>query len=513
MLSEQLSHRIEYGAYFTTINSIVVKASNEFFYLSGYSVDETIGKNVSELYEMIRLNIDSLSLNENRSYYIFDSKLNSIEVDILIESNNYSNEITYFLIRKEAQSLGEKLPIFERLYLDNRSGVAVFAMPDRILLKANQTYLDFFDKPFNSRETTYGRKVDEFVTGWDLSPFKGFWDQVIKTKQSLYIDEYSFPHFEKGITYWDGSLIPIVYNEQLKYVVEITNDITDKVTYRNLIEQQSQIIKEEKQKAERALKMQEEFFSFISHEFKTPLTVAMSATQFLELTCKDTLSDMGKKYLRKIHQSSLQQLRLVNNLLDITRADTGYLKFHNRNVDIVTVTKAIVDSIALLAKEKKIDVKFSSTISELIMAIDDEKYERIILNLLSNAIKFTDVKGNIYVKLSKKKGEFCIRVIDEGVGIPKDKQNIIFERFGQVNNSLTRASEGTGIGLCLVKLLVNSLGGTIELDSEVGKGSVFTILLPITIADDFEESNNDLMNDRLARAVNIEFSNVYLNYQ
>lgn len=268
---------------------------------------------------------------------------------------------------------------------------------------------------------------------------------------------------------------------------------------------------EEKNAMERLMKLQEEFFSFISHEFKTPINITMTAIQAMKSICKDELSSKAFKYINKINTSALQQLRLVNNLLDITRAEAGYLKTEKRNEDIVNMTKLIVDSVSLYAREKGVGLRFVTDLTELVIGIDDEKYERILLNLLSNAIKFTPKGKTVTVKVKIKNDYLSIAVKDNGIGIPEDKQRFIFNKFSQVDNTLIRNSEGTGIGLCLVKLLVNILGGEIYLKSSVGKGSTFEILLPMgTVSEeDSSSSSFNLSDDRLIQAINVEFSNIY----
>jgi signal transduction histidine kinase len=262
---------------------------------------------------------------------------------------------------------------------------------------------------------------------------------------------------------------------------------------------------------EKILKTQEEFFSYIAHEFKTPLTVTYSALQLLDYFCEDELSERAKRFVNKIRQSSLQQLRLVNNLLDITKADSGYLKLNRKNYDIVFMTEAIVNSVLTITKEKGMDIIFSSMVSKKNILIDDEKYERILLNLLSNAIKFTPSGKNIYVDLFIENNYVNVRIKDEGEGIPIDKQEIIFDRFGQVNNGLIRSGEGTGIGLCLAKILAKALDGDISLKSEPGKGSEFTIQIPVvtTSSTNNEKPIHDALEDRLVQSVNVEFSSIY----
>ena len=255
-----------------------------------------------------------------------------------------------------------------------------------------------------------------------------------------------------------------------------------------------------------------EFFSYMVHEFKTPLTVINAAVQALEIICKDELTDKSRSFIRKIWQNSLRQLRLVNNLLEIMKAESGYLKEKRNNMDIVLATEAITQSVMLYAEEKGVRVSFTSTVPNKLISIDDEKYERIMLNLLSNAIKFTPQGKNITVEFSQAESVLCIKVKDEGVGIPAEKQGLIFEMFGQVDSSLTCETEGTGIGLALVKLLVNSMSGEVSVESKEGIGSTFTVILPEYEPSEEQSGGHSIItgDSRLIQATTIEFSNIYL---
>ena len=197
--------------------------------------------------------------------------------------------------------------------------------------------------------------------------------------------------------------------------------------------------------------------------------------------------------------------------MDISKADSGYLKLNRKNFDIVFLTKVILNSVTSFAKDKGIDILFTSSVSQKNILIDDEKYERILLNLLSNAIKFTLKGKTIHVELNIE-DTVNITVRDEGVGIPKDKYNVIFNRFGQVSDGLIRNTEGTGIGLSLAKILANALGGDITFKSQEGIGSEFTIQLPdiLTIESSEDKLIQETIEDRLVQSINVEFSNIYL---
>jgi len=301
---------------------------------------------------------------------------------------------------------------------------------------------------------------------------------------------------------------------------ELTTDflfMSDSLQVREtVLKQQQELLlkaeKDQREALEKSLIMKDEFISLLSHEFKTPLNVIYSAIQLIEHMYFNQIPDRVKGLIGNIKQNTFRQLRLANNLLDITRLNAGQYKLNKKYIDIVFLTKVITQSIKVYANQKNIELSFKSNVTCKNICIDDEKYERIILNILSNAIKFTDKGGKIAVILNeiRRTDMIQIKVQDSGIGIPKDKQELIFERFGQVDSNLSRRSEGTGIGLSLVKLLVDILGGTIEVESKYGVGSTFIITLPVENAEMGNECEPSLDDDnRLISEINIQFSDIY----
>lgn len=258
-----------------------------------------------------------------------------------------------------------------------------------------------------------------------------------------------------------------------------------------------------------------EFFSNISHELRTPLNGLISTLQLLSMHLREnTILDQSNKIARYsgiMRQNSYRLLRLVNNMIDITRIDTGFLDLSLQNCNIVSIIEDITMSVAEFVGDKKIALIFDTDIEEKIMAFDPDKIERIMLNLLSNAIKFIKNNGQINVNLYDRDGKILITVRDTGIGIPEDKLGMIFERFRQVDKSLTRNHEGSGMGLSLVKSLVEMHGGKICVSSELGKGSEFSVELPSTVLPEDNSSNkvNDFVKRDNYEKVCIEFSDIY----
>ena len=262
-------------------------------------------------------------------------------------------------------------------------------------------------------------------------------------------------------------------------------------------------------------KMQQEFFANISHELRTPLNLIFGSLQLIKSVEKEVLEKRNSlnKYIDIIDQNSKRLLKLVDNLIESTRMKCGYYEYNPKNYDIVSFVENISMSVADFAKQNNIDLIFDTNVEEKIMAFDLEKLERIMLNLLSNSIKYNKAQGQIEVLLNDCNDTFVITVKDTGVGIPSDKLMYIFERFRQVENRFNKSTEGSGIGLSLVKDLIEIQGGTIEVKSELGVGSEFIIKLPVKILSD--DSNIDKVyfnNDYhdLVKRMNIEFSDIYI---
>jgi len=265
-------------------------------------------------------------------------------------------------------------------------------------------------------------------------------------------------------------------------------------------------------------KLRSEFFANISHEFRTPLNIILNSIQLFDIYIKNDHDDDSRmiKHLNSMKQNCSRLIRLINNLIDMSRIDAGFYNLNKKEYNIVNVVEDITLSVADFIKSKGLQLEFNTNVQEKFMECDPDIIERIMLNLLSNAVKFTKNDGRINVNIYDDKDKIIISVKDNGIGIQKDKQELIFQRFRQVDKSLTRSHEGSGIGLSLVKSFVELHGGTIRVESEYGKGSEFIIVFP---ALEKEESCNnaldeaaatvDRLSDSRIETINVEFSDIY----
>lgn len=257
-----------------------------------------------------------------------------------------------------------------------------------------------------------------------------------------------------------------------------------------------------------------EFTANIAHELRTPLNVIIGALQVMDLYKKSYKNkseiEFFKKYFETIEHNSFRLLRLVNNIVDVSKIDAGFFELCLGKQDIVSVIENITLSIVPYTESKKVNLIFDTSIEEKIINCDAEKIERIMLNLLSNAAKFTREGDEIRVTLEEEKNYVVIHVKDSGIGIPKDKLQLIFERYRQINNCAAKNSQGSGIGLSLVKSLVELHKGSISVHSKLGRGTEFIIRLPSNLKaenEDFQDAEYELDKQK----VMIELSDLYLH--
>ncbi|PRR78290.1 Sensor histidine kinase TodS [Clostridium liquoris] len=248
-------------------------------------------------------------------------------------------------------------------------------------------------------------------------------------------------------------------------------------------------------KAKEYDKVKTEFFANVSHELRAPLNVMLSSLQLIQLYIDNgSIVDKGgvglSKRIEVLKQNSLKLLKLISNLIDITKIDTGFYEADLKNCNIVSLVEETTLSVAEYMESKGINLIFDTDVEEKTMACDPEKIDRIMLNLLSNAAKFTPSGGRVDVRLFDHGNELIISVKDTGIGIPKEKQKFIFERFRQANRDFNKNCEGSGIGLSLVKSLVEMHKGSIKVISEYGKGSEFIISLPVRIINEEDTKKN-----------------------
>jgi signal transduction histidine kinase len=282
-------------------------------------------------------------------------------------------------------------------------------------------------------------------------------------------------------------------------------------SFNHMIEENRRLIEETVQYD----KLKTEFIANMSHELRTPLNIIFSTVQLSSLYINNAPESMVTTKMTQhttlIKQNCYRLLRLINNIIDITKIDSGFMELNLKKANIVEVVETITLSTAPYVQSKSRNLIFDTDIEEKVMIFDLDKMERIILNLISNATKFTKPGDTIEVTIYDKEEFVILSVKDNGIGISKDNLEKIFERFKQVGPLLSRTHEGSGIGLSLVKSLVEMHAGKISVKSTYGEGTEFIVELPVKplLQENTHEPANEFTQQINVEKIQIEFSDIY----
>jgi heavy metal sensor kinase len=268
------------------------------------------------------------------------------------------------------------------------------------------------------------------------------------------------------------------------HIVKIANEITAGNLDRRIPEPKSndeiaRLIKTLNNMIERldkSFKQMKQFSADVSHELKTPLTIIRGEIE-LAISGKKKSSEL-KKTLINILDEVVRLSNMVENLLMLFKSDTGQVNLNFKEVNIAELIKDLLEDIDILAEEKGIKVE-AERLDEAIVLGDEIRLKQLFLNLIDNAIKYNKSGGRVTISIVRENNFVNVSIADTGIGIPKDEINLIFERFYRVDKTRARDTGGTGLGLSIAKSIAESHNGRIEVESELGKGSKFSVILPV----------------------------------
>jgi signal transduction histidine kinase/ligand-binding sensor domain-containing protein/DNA-binding response OmpR family regulator len=381
---------------------------------------------------------------------------------------------------------------------------------------------------FNPNKIKYQYMLEGFDKGWltaNSTTRKATYtnldagDYIFKVRASNADDVWNTDNISLKIKvkppFWKTPLAYVIYGLLVAIVLlQIRHKGIQKIKREFAVEQEKRevqlIIEQERQEIERMHeidKLKTKFLTNVSHEFRTPLSLIMAPVDKMLYQTGD--ADQ-KQQLNMIRKNARRLLNLVNQLLDFRKMEVQELKLHARPGDMVMFVKEIALSFSDIADGKGIGFAFDTEIEALNTSFDHDKIERILFNLLSNAFKFTPAGGHVGVLMSLVAEKSApnvelveIKIIDTGIGIPKDKQERIFDRFFQNNIPGSMLNQGSGIGLAITKEFVNMHQGEIFVESKPEQGSCFIVRLPMLIATGLQ-TDLPLDDDQSAELLNPE---------
>lgn len=487
------------------VNGRYIKVNRNFEEITGLEDIDIIGKKNSQL------NIgNTFEYMEEYEKLVLEKKEHVIEKTIF-EDDEWISVFIHPMYDNERNIIGtygfkiydyvnSKTPIG----IENRNKmleIIVDNLPIPIFYKDKHGVYLYCNEAFDElieldRDNIIGKKdYDLNIDEERVKMYKDADNKVIKHKVTT-VDEL-YVERKSGDKYIEITKVPLWdYRKKVIGVIGIVIDLTQKKATEIELE-----------------KLRLDFFSNLTHEFRTPLNLIFSSVQLID----QSISNIKKgdvnvliRYLRIIEQNGMRLLKLVNNLIDSTRIDSGCLDYNPQNKDIVAFVENICESVVEFSHSQNIDLIFDTDQEEKIISFDSDKMERIVLNLLSNAIKYNKENGRIDVEIKCNEDYIDINVRDTGVGIPSDKIGDVFEKFKQVDNRLTKISEGSGIGLSIVKSLVALHNGMVDVSSKVGVGTEFKVKIPNKLQR-FEGNKYLIRNEsiNMNKKIQIEFSDIY----
>ncbi len=271
-------------------------------------------------------------------------------------------------------------------------------------------------------------------------------------------------------------------------IVVVGNSVFNRLRLREFglryqLDQNRQKLEESHEKLVELDRVKSRFFANISHELRTPLTLLLAPLESLIHRAGRSINDPGHELLLTMRSNGMRLLKLINDLLDLVRLESGRMELRMEPLEISEFLKGLASSARQVANDKRIQLETTVDPALGTVAVDRDKMEKIILNLVFNALKFTPAGGRVSVRAEKEAEEMILTVSDTGMGIAEKNLPFIFDRFWQADTSSKRKYQGVGIGLALVKELVELHGGQVAVTSEEGKGTTFTLRMPYRRAD------------------------------
>ena len=396
---------------------------------------------------------------------------------------------------KQAEDALQESEATYRALFENAHDAIFLFDSEGVILRVNSRCTDLLGY---SVDEIIGKTAIDFIYPSDISDAN---DHMAR----LYAGEY-LPTYERKFKRKDGTLIETEINlllirdenDKPRLVQSVVRDITQR-------KKAEETLHRANFEMGRAMRMKDEFLASMSHELRTPLTGVLGLSEALQMEVYGGLNDKQKNAIANIESSGRHLLELINDILDISKIEAGKLELLMEPCSLKDICQGSMYLTKGMAGKKQQGIRFTTELGseDVVVRGDSRRLKQVIVNLLSNAIKFTHEGGalGLDVKAGKEDQTVEITVWDEGIGIQAEDMHRIFQPFVQLDSSLARLHNGSGLGLALVKRLVTMHNGSIQVESEYGKGSRFTVTLPRLPAGRIKRNTDDVQFQPLVTAM------------
>jgi PAS domain S-box-containing protein len=363
-----------------------------------------------------------------------------------------------------------------RMTLDNFPTVLAFKDEQGRFIEVNPAVEQTLGRP---KSEIIGRSMDAFVPVEAASVLRQHDDQVLRERTAAQFEERT--PLPGGTLYQINTIFPLVDTRGHVYGTgHISHDITEVKRAHDALEKMSAEIQAQAEQLATANRIKDEFLATLSHELRTPINTILGWAQILSTL--EYSEERTRRGLDAILRLGQHQARLVEDLLDVSRIISGSVRISVQPVDVLGAIEHALDGVRPSAEARRLSLS-TEVESGLQVPADPVRFQQVLWNLLSNAVKFTPEGGSVRISARSRDGFAEITVTDTGVGIAPDFLPHVFERFRQADSSATRQHTGLGLGLAIVRHIVELHGGTVEASSAgLGGGAEFTVRLPLTRA-------------------------------
>jgi PAS domain S-box-containing protein len=417
-------------------------------------------RGIEDIYELTYIRKDGSRFPAVVSVTALRDDQDAIIGYLLIGTDNTARK----LVEEERKKLDQRLrdqQFYTRSLIESNIDALMATDPQGIIIDVNKQV-----------EALTGCTRDELIG----APFKSYFTDPERAEAciKLVLSEKKVTDYELTACDRDGKKTEVSYNmttfydrdRRLQGMLATARDVTERKRF--------------EQSLQEANRMKSEFLANMSHELRTPLNGIIGFTEFLFDEKPGPLKPKQKEYLGDVLSSARHLLQLINDVLDLAKVEAGKMELHPETFPVHKAVEEVAAVIKGIANKKHISVGIEIGAGLDAVKLDEHKFKQVLYNLLSNAVKFSDDGGQVSVKARRlDTQQFEVRICDTGIGIKAEDINRLFTEFEQLDSGTARRFEGTGLGLALTKKIIEFQGGRISVESQPGKGSVFTVVLPV----------------------------------